>query len=98
MSFKEFRDFLNFASRYEIKNLITYYETAKRFHRTCDQVFDFIPRCKVKKIDTFLINNMVCYNVVFNFKALVYRQNDVDVIALAFFHVIIIEIKNIDQH
>ena len=29
---------------------------------------------------------------------LVYQQNDVDVIALAFFHVIIIEIKNIDQH
>jgi len=49
---KEWRDFLNFASRYEIKNLIT---------------FSMKP------------------------------QSDVDVIALAFYYVIIIELKNIDQ-
>ena len=26
----------------------------KRFHRICDQDFDFIPRCKVQKISSFL--------------------------------------------
>ena len=81
----------NFASRYEIKNLITNSMKPLRSFIVCDQVFHFIPRCKVQKnryipyyLGLKIVNNktiiMVCYNVIFNFKSLVYRQTDDDVI------------------
>ena len=54
LNYKECIDFFNFASRYEIKNLITCSMKPLRGFIASDQVFDFLPRCKVQKISSFL--------------------------------------------